>query len=66
MATENSGSLKSWQVELIEDGEELILPLPPEMLANLGWQEGDTIEWIDQGDNTWSLKRKMPLANEDS
>ena len=48
MATENSGSLKSWQVELIEDGEDLILPLPPEMLANLGWQEGDTIEWIDQ------------------
>ena len=65
MATENSGNLKSWTVTLIEDGEDLIMPLPPEALAELGWQPGDTLEWIDNGDQTWILERKNPpLVNE--
>ena len=52
--------MKSWTVTLEEDPEtgELVLPFTDEMLAGLGWVEGDTIEWIDNKDGTWSLIKK--------
>jgi hypothetical protein len=28
------------------------------MLEGLGWQEGDTIEWIDNKNGSWSLVKK--------
>jgi hypothetical protein len=28
-----------------------------EQLDELGWQIGDTVEWIDNQDGTWSLKK---------
>ena len=36
-----------YTVDLIEDPEtqELILPLPPELLESLGWKEGDKLQW---------------------
>lgn len=51
--------LKSWTVELVEDEvtKELILPLNEEVLASVGWKEGDQVEWIDQGDGSWALRR---------
>jgi hypothetical protein len=65
MATENSGNIKRWTVHLEQDGEDLILPLPQEMLDNVGWKTGDNIEWIDRGDGTWEIRRKNePLDNE--
>ena len=45
-------------VTLEEDGEDLILPLPKELLENLKWSIGDTLEWIDQGNGCWSLRKK--------
>ena len=47
----------TWQVTLesVPDSEELILPLPQELLDLKGWQEGDTLNWIDNGDGTWTL-----------
>lgn len=40
-----------WIVELEEDPEsgDLMMPLPPEMLKDLGWNIGDTLTWkIDE------------------
>lgn len=35
-------------VELEENGDgNLVLPFPPEMLESLDWQEGDTLEFIE-------------------
>jgi hypothetical protein len=50
----------SWTLALEEDPEtgELILPLTPDILANLGWKEGDTLEWKDNGDGSWILSKK--------
>jgi hypothetical protein len=52
---------KTWTVSLEEDTEtgELILPFSDEMLEGLGWTEGDTLEWADRGDGSWSLSKKQ-------
>lgn len=49
--------MKSWTVTLEEDTEtgDLVLPFTTEMLEQVGWKEGDTIEWIDNKDGSWSL-----------
>jgi len=46
-------------VELIKDPEtgELILPLSDEIFENLGWEIGDTIQWIDNKDGSWTMKK---------
>jgi hypothetical protein len=47
-------------VEVQEDTEtgDLILPLSDEMLNEVGWKEGDTLEWIDRKNGSWELKKK--------
>ena len=37
----------TWTVELEEDPEtgDLLLPFPPGLLEEAGWQEGDTLVW---------------------
>lgn len=51
---------KRWAVTLEEDPEtgDLILPFTNEMLADVGWQEGDVLEWIDNKDGSWSLVKQ--------
>jgi hypothetical protein len=46
-------------VELIEDKNgDLILPLGDELCNEVGWKVGDTIEWIDNGDGSWTMRKK--------
>ena len=51
---------KRWIIELEEDPEtgDMILPLSDEVLEGTGWKEGDTIEWIDNKDGTWTMVKK--------
>lgn len=52
---------KRWVVDLeeAEDGSgDLIMPLPQDLLDSAGWAEGDSLEWIDNKDGTWSLRKK--------
>ena len=44
-------------LEKDENGE-LILPLGDELMDELGWKIGDTIEWIDNKDGTWTMRKK--------
>jgi hypothetical protein len=51
----------SWTVvlESADDGSgDLILPLTDEIMESAGWQIGDTLEWIDNKNGTWSIKKK--------
>ena len=32
-----------------------VLTFPDEMMEELGWKEGDILEWIDNKDGSWSL-----------
>ena len=47
-----------WVVELIEDGEDLILPLNDEMIETTGWQVGDTLLWEKAAGQAWTLRKK--------
>lgn len=49
-----------WTVIVEEDPAtgDAILQFPPDLLEQAGWQDGDTIEWKDQGDGSWSLTKK--------
>lgn len=46
-------------VEIQEDQEgNQFIEFPPQMLEQLGWKEGDTITWTDNGDGSWTLSKK--------
>ena len=47
-----------WIVELIEDGEDLILPLNDEILETTGWKTGDTLLWEKAAGQAWTLRKK--------
>ena len=44
---------------LEEDGDDLILPLPEELLEDLDWHIGDTLEWTEQSEGSWSIRKKV-------
>lgn len=39
------------------EGEDLFLTLPDEMLEEMGWEVGTTIEWIDVGNGKWMIRK---------
>jgi hypothetical protein len=50
----------SWTVTIEEadDGSgDLVMPLPQEMLDLQGWQEGDTLDWKDNENGSWTLSK---------
>ena len=53
--------LKTHTITLEEDPEtgDLVLPFTDEILQEAGWKEGDTIEWIDNKDGSWSLVKQQ-------
>ena len=71
MDTTDSDNLKPekmlrWTVTVDQDGDDLILPLPEDMLASVGWGPGDVLKWEEGKDGTWILRKKMPSENADS
>lgn len=55
-----SNTKTSWTVtvEEADDGSgDLVMPLPQEMLDLQGWKEGDTLDWQDNKDGSWSLTK---------
>ena len=41
-----------------DDPDELMLDLGPELCAYMGWQPGDVVEWVDNKDGTWTIRKK--------
>lgn len=50
--------MKSWTLEVqkLEDGDQY-LEFPKELMEEVGWEEGDVLKWIDNGDGSWTLKK---------
>ncbi len=46
------------EIEKDENGED-VLNFPPECIAELGWEPGDTIVWTDNGDGSYTLTKKV-------
>jgi bifunctional DNA-binding transcriptional regulator/antitoxin component of YhaV-PrlF toxin-antitoxin module len=34
-----------------------VLTFPPYFLEEMGWKEGDVLQWIDNQDGSWSLTK---------
>ena len=49
---------KTWTVEIDADG---VLPLPDDLLEAAGIGVGDELEWINNGDGTWTMQ---PVRND--
>ena len=59
--------MSKWTITVEEDPEtgELLLPFSDELLEQVGWNIGDTIEWIDNNDGTWTMRKKDEIAKTD-
>ena len=51
---------KSWIVTVEEDPDtkDLVIPFTPDMLAQVGWDSGDTIVWKDNQNGSFTLSKK--------
>jgi hypothetical protein len=49
-----------WTTVAEEDPEtgDIMLTLPEELVKLQGWKEGDTLNWEDNGDGSWSLSKQ--------
>jgi len=45
-------------LESDEEGN-LVLPLSEDILKEVGWETGDVIDWIDNKDGSWTMKKKI-------
>ena len=52
--------MTTWTIDVKEDPEtgDQILEFPDDMMEQAGWKEGDTLEWIDNKDGSWTLRKK--------
>ena len=46
------------KVDLIWEGDECIMPIPDEIMEEMGLEIGDTLEFIDNGDGTITMRKK--------
>ena len=47
------------------DTGDFILPIPTDLLSQMGWIEGTELFWIDNEDGTYSLKEKKNGTSEE-
>ena len=52
--------MDKYTVKLEEDPEtgELVLPIPVELLNQMGWDDGDTLLWEEMSNGSYSIKKK--------
>ena len=50
----------SWTIQVQENNKtkELFIELPPDALAQVGWDIGDDLIWEDLGNGSWSIAKK--------
>lgn len=52
---------KRYVVDVQEDDlGDLFIQFPPDMMKEVGWEEGDTLNWEDNHDGTFVLTKKVP------
>ncbi len=50
---------KTWTLDVKQhDDGDFFIEFPDEVLEGADWQPGDTIEWIDNKDGSWTLKKR--------
>jgi hypothetical protein len=51
-------NLKTLKVDKDPQSGDLYLQFTDELMEEMGWSEGDTLQWTDNEDGTWSLEKK--------
>lgn len=51
-------------IEFNEDFNEYTITIPEEILDNLGWEDGDVVEWIDNKNGSLTLVRVNQFEEE--
>ena len=53
-------SHNKWIIEVQENGKtkDLFIEFPEEAIDQVGWHEGDILEWVDNKNGTWTIQRK--------
>lgn len=46
-------------VTLVEDGDDLLLPIPDHIFQSLNWNENDILEWYINIDNSITLRKQV-------
>ena len=46
--------IQYWYLDVDDDG---ILTFPPELLKETVWEEGDYLQWIDNEDGSFTLRK---------
>lgn len=51
-----------WTVTVEQDIKtgDLVLPLPEDLIELQDWRDGDTLEWIENTDGSWTLRKLEP------
>lgn len=50
----------TWTLDVKQDPEtgDQILEFPDDLMESAGWKEGDVLEWIDNQNGSWTLRKK--------
>ena len=55
-----------WTLDVQQDENgDAVIQFPEDLLAKVGWQEGDALQWRDLGDGSWSLAKKDTAEDDD-
>ena len=57
--TQDIDSIKVRVIEDPDDPDQLLLDLGTELCEQLGWHPGDTLDWIDNKDGSWTLHKAI-------
>jgi len=49
----------TWTAYVQQEGDDLVLPLPDEAIAQLGWKVGDILVWDVQENGTIILTKRL-------
>lgn len=59
---EKMANLKTLKVDADPQSGDLYLQFTDELMDEMGWTVGDILQWIDNEDGTWSLRKKDALS----
>lgn len=57
MATKNINNNVRYEVISQDDGDDILLPIPQVLLDQMGWKEGDTIDFALDEEGRYILKK---------
>lgn len=59
MVKSKVGNRMTWTAYVQQEGDDLLLPLPDELLEEVGWKQGDVLVWSINDDGTVTLTKKI-------